>query len=836
VVVEDAFEQIEFPIPVDLEQVPPRSNGEPYYIRATVSDLTNPSVHDYAPGTISVVQLAAGTRTDPVDLFDIGRSKSGARFYGFNPGANLGSGMSNIRDFDNDGVDDFVLVAQFGNPRHVGPVGEAYGIYGMDGVRFGGALAINSVAEAISGVIFEAPQVRPIYNVWGNRHENARTDGITDVSVISDLTGDGRPEILFGLGHVHGAFEGMDWDPSDVDPESLAAGAVGCYPDGLVNNLTDVDDGGSFDDTYWYAGGMGIVVNSQNRDNSGFINLARLERTVVSLELVGQKVLDIRPVDLAAHADNENADNLGGESAEGERISGARIVAGGFDYIDAFNLRQPAREGLFGQTIAMLGDQDNNDVDEIMISAPLNEQYMRDLFNGYPFSTHRSSTSYDGSILVLPGINYNDNDWRDKADSNSGNSVSPFLDQHVAGMQPYGRCADRDALPRHTFTPSERFQVYAEDARDRLGGARSAGDFNQSGIDDIVCGAPGNDRSSALQDTGAVYILYGRNLIGDFDLGDADNPDIRPPMLRVRGVTQGDQIGWEQEGGLDVNGDGIDDVFTSSPTADFGGVVRTTCHGLFYCGADTVELNSLEFAACKDAGEELFCDDRCKAFDYDNDGDVDDQDEDVFVCLFQGGTDSECCDDIVDNGFVAVIFGGVKITGDRTIGQIAHSDLPGVVFYGSGPGHRAGWDVSSAGDFNRDNFGDILITVPGEVWEDSNERKRMGVVYLIFGGTHLINTTWSLEQVGEDLPGIVFISPYVAGRPNEAPPLKAALLGDINNDGFGDIAIGNPRADFIDLSFPQGPAASDSELGRRRNTGDVYIVYGNNFGTNRGGF
>jgi hypothetical protein len=42
-------------------------------------------------------------------------------------------------------------------------------------------------------------------------------------------------------------------------------------------------------------------------------------------------------------------------------------------------------------------------------------------------------------------------------------------------------------------------------------------------------------------------------------------------------------------------------------------------------------------------------------------------------------------------------------------------------------------------------------------------------------------------------------------------------------------------ADFIDLSFPQGPDApgTDAAVGRRRNAGDAYVIYGNNFGSNR---
>ncbi len=824
------FEQLTFDLAIDLVVVPPRPNGDPYYLRATVDDLTNPPVHHYASGAISVVQLAAGSKEKPVDLFDIGRTKSGARFYGFNPGANLGTSMSHIGDFDADGVDDFVLVAQFGNPRHAGRIGEAYGIYGMDHTRFGGAIAVNTISEAVSGVIFEAPPVRHIVNVWGDRTPDARTDGIADVSFVRDLTGDGRPEILFGLPHVHGAWESMDWDPGDNEPLRF-----GCYPDLLVNNRTDDDDGGWWADTYWYAGGMATMVNSQNRDADGQnINLLRLEETVVSLELVGARVgvvLGDPPV--VASASNEfAAPNLGTDLPQGGRISGTRFVAGGYDHIDSGRLRQQAREGLFGQTVSSLGDQNNDGLDEIMFSAPRTQRYLADLANSFPISTHAASTRFWGSITVLPGRNYNALDERDKLSGDDGTATLPILDQQRHPLTGFGACDP--ASPRHTDRPVLTFEVFAEDMNDMLGGARSAGDFNRDGIDDIVCGAPLNDLDPTLEDTGAVYILYGRDVIGDFQLSLAEDPLLRPPMLRIRGVTPGDQIGWEQEGGFDFNGDGNDDVLISSPTTDSVEVPRTTCHGLYYCGEGTVQLSSLEFSTCKDAGTELFCDDRCKAFDYDNDGIVDDEDEDVFVCLFQGG--ANCCEDLVDNGLAAVIFGGVLRTGDRTIEQIATPDLPGVVFRGSRPGHYAGTDASSAGDFNRDSFGDILITVPGEIRKDREGRDRMGVVYLIFGGTHLTNTTWNLEQVGTpDLPGIVFLSPFVAGRPNEAAPTKAAFIGDINDDGFGDIAIGNPMADFIDSTFPQGPEATDSQLGRRRNTGDVYIVYGNNFGSNRGG-
>lgn len=862
---------IPFEISINLDQIPARVGGDPYFIRATITDSTNTPVHSYAPGKISIVQLAAGV----VDLFEIGRTKSGAKFQGFTPGAQLGSKMTTVGDFDADLVDDFVLVARFGNPQNVGPVGEAYLVYGQGrpvagqilpaaGDRFGGTISVNAVSDTISGVIFQAPPVRSTLVP----STPARTDGIVDASFMPDVTGDGRPELLFGLPHVHGAYDTNDYDPEDVD---IVQGVTtfDCYPDPYANNFTD----GEARDVGFYAGGFGVVINSQNRDADPRIEGAtRLESTAVVLEYAGQ----FPKTPLAGEGESASgfilprADNAGVgpdafETDEPGRIAGARFIGGSYDFVGDFFGQQGPREDQFGQSVRSIGDLTADGVPEFVVSAPRNERYLEDLkqavrdeidiatedLNELCFlsffvsggATHLCSTSFTGSIIVFPGTNYNQIAWRDLGDE-AGASNIPFLDQ--AQIPPFGQCT-APTEPRHFLIPAETFAIFAEDIDDFLGEGQSAGDFNQDGLDDLLCGAPLNNRDASQKDTGAAYIIYGRTLVGEIHLSNADNTTLRSPMLRIRGEKIGDQIGWRQTAGLDVNGDRIDDVFIGSPRADWGPITRTTC-GTDFDGDRVFNANDLrvsQFNTCRSSTDELFSDDACKAYDYDNDGDVDDDDRCVFCCLSGEcepddscifGQGASCCDNLVDNGFVGIIFGGVFTDGDRTLTQLATPQLPGVVFHGNAAGDRAGLDVSSAGDFNQDGFGDILIAAPGEVRKDVAGRDRLGVVYLIFGGPHLINKTFNLKTVGTaELPGIVFLSPYVKGRPNEAAPMAVAFIGDINHDGFGDIAVGNPFADFIDPSFPQGPNApgTNPATGRRSNVGDAYVIYGNNFGSNR---
>lgn len=1040
-----------FTIPIDLATIPPRTDGSPYFPRATIIDPANLPVHDYSSGTIQILRSATGT----VDVAQIGRTLSGVRWVGFNPGSRLGTDMCGVGDFDADGVEDFLMVAQFGNPRNFGNIGEAYLVYGLNNTRFGGEINVNSVSSNISGVIFEgAPNRLDPLHVQSFQ----RPRGITSAAAIPDLSGDGRPELLLGAGLVDGQYQGRDDDPGDdpaeqvveiefqqdlvtriindnIDPmlddefrgafdttlsrtqpttpmasdpiltfsspndpmmnpidafaivefdiqlvlnamtttvvdnindlqativlssvgdsfvlgdtftvrqynspvglsgnvtysdynqgmpgpeegidyedEDLdvrvnfltlqdaveinvdvtpvleavlngeggllaiifvptMANAVdgqmnsseapfglrprleisftedlqtipnfGCYPDPYTNNVSDMPDdpqNGLTTDSTFEASGCVYLINSENRDlDPAIMGATRFESTSMALELVGQETVGggIGPEDfLLLGVDSGRVDgtirHIAGDPGDGLG-RGCRITAGWWDFINAGALGTAnPRADFFGEHVASMPDINNDGVPEIIISSPRNERFMVDLdLFGIADSAILSSTAYDGSIAVIVGGDYSRNPLFTDGDMNR---TIPGRDVPDAGSCPRPDPESRDGPGR----PSDGFEVFAETVDDFLGGAEFAGDVNLDGVPDLVCGAPANDNPLGLVDTGALYVIYGRRPVGNVLLSNLDDPIRRPPTIRVRGETAGDEIGRIQTSGLDINGDRVDDVFFASPTADFG-IQPNQCGDLDGNGVvDASDLDVSVFNACRNTvGDEVFLDDGCKPFDFDNDRDIDGDDREVFDCLVGGF--ANCCP--VDNGFVGVIFGNVNLDGDRSISQLATTSLPGIRFFGANPGDRAGNDIVSARDFNRDGFGDLLIAAPGVRFIDNNGRERMGVAYLIFGGTHLDgNLSFSLDRVGTpELPGIIFWSPFEGGRPEEAPIDHVGAIGDINADGFDDIALGVTRADFVDTSLPQDPNAPgfDPNLGRRPDGGDIYIIYGNNTGSNR---
>jgi len=111
-------------------------------------------------------------------------------------------------------------------------------------------------------------------------------------------------------------------------------------------------------------------------------------------------------------------------------------------------------------------------------------------------------------------------------------------------------------------------------------------------------------------------------------------------------------------------------------------------------------------------------------------------------------------------------------------GEISLASAP-VAFVGENADDQAGYHISIAGDVNHDGIDDILIAAP-----ENSEAK--GQVYLVFGKTDNWNATINLGDADAS-----FIGEVKSDRASH----DVFGLGDINNDGIDDFAIGVKFAD-----------------------------------------
>lgn len=229
-------------------------------VRIRFGDATPPLVRQ-APQPIRVSSLPRvlwlGSIAEPDPPFEA------AVFEGVNFEDNAGSSFAGAGDLNGDGLGDFVIVARYGKPYFVNPTGvgpgEAYLLFGAGGQRkLLGLNNLNSLGTSIlGGVTFTG--IRTPQN-------SSNTDGISAVSRIPDVDGDGADELVFGIPHT-------DSRGHNIDPRQ----------DGVVNplSLSTLEREGQF-----MRGGI-VIVSSQN----SVLQAAMTNPPPINLDLVGQDFL-----------------------------------------------------------------------------------------------------------------------------------------------------------------------------------------------------------------------------------------------------------------------------------------------------------------------------------------------------------------------------------------------------------------------------------------------------------------------------------------------------------------------------------------------------------------
>ncbi len=133
-----------------------------------------------------------------------------------------------------------------------------------------------------------------------------------------------------------------------------------------------------------------------------------------------------------------------------------------------------------------------------------------------------------------------------------------------------------------------------------------------------------------------------------------------------------------------------------------------------------------------------------------------------------------------DVGMVCIFFGSPS----NSFNDINYSKAD-IVIEGDGQDNRFGWDVADAGDMNGDDINDLIVGAPGV----QNNRGR---AYIFYGGSQRSESRSASNIASRILDG---------PKTNSYYGTAVAGIGDIDNDGFGDVIVGAPGSDEAVITY-----------------------------------